>query len=99
MALLLEAAKASSRILSDPVPAARMLAFADSGIQLELRIWISDPENGIGNVRTEVNVAIWKLFKAAGITIPYPQRDVHFKSAQVSPGAIETAANEAESPD
>ena len=47
-----------------------MLDFADSGIQLELRIWISDPENGIGNVRTEVNPAIWRLFKTAGITIP-----------------------------
>lgn len=80
MALLLEAAKVSPRILTSPEPAARMLAFADSGIQLELRIWISDPENGIGNVRTDVNLAIWRLFKAAGITIPYPQRDLHVKA-------------------
>ncbi len=80
MALLMEAAKASPRVLADPVPTARMLAFADSGIQLELRIWISDPENGIGNVRTDVNLAIWRSFKAAGITIPYPQRDLHLKS-------------------
>ena len=80
MALLIEAAKASPRILPDPVPAARMLAFADSGIDLELRVWISDPENGIGNVRTDWNLAIWRLFKDAGITIPYPQRDVHFKA-------------------
>ncbi|WP_222105428.1 mechanosensitive ion channel family protein [Denitromonas ohlonensis] len=80
MALLMEAAKASPRILAEPVPTARMLEFADSGIQLELRIWISDPENGIGNVRTDVNLAIWRLFKAAGITIPYPQRDLHLKS-------------------
>ncbi|MGE0014171.1 MAG: mechanosensitive ion channel family protein, partial [Azoarcus sp.] len=77
MALLLEAAKASPRVLPLPEPAARMLDFADSGIQLELRVWISDPENGIGNVRTDINVAIWKLFKGAGITIPFPQRDVH----------------------
>jgi len=80
MALLIEAAKASTRILTTPEPTARMLAFADSGIQLELRIWISDPENGIGNVRTDVNLAIWRSFKAAGITIPYPQRDLHLKS-------------------
>ncbi len=60
------------------------MGFYDNGIQLELRVWISDPENGIGNVRTAVNVAIWKRFKAAGITMPYPQRDVHFKAAPIS---------------
>ena len=80
MALLLEAVESSPRILTDPPPAARLMGFADSGIELELRLWISDPENGIGNVRTDVNLAVWKRFKAAGITIPYPQRDVHLKS-------------------
>lgn len=80
MALLLEAVESSPRILADPPPAARLMGFADSGIQLELRVWISDPENGIGNVRTDVNLAVWKRFKAAGITMPYPQRDVHLKS-------------------
>ena len=80
MALLLEAVGSSPRILADPPPAARLMGFADSGIQLELRLWISDPENGIGNVRTDVNLAVWKRFKAAGITMPYPQRDVHLKS-------------------
>ncbi|MCZ4306671.1 mechanosensitive ion channel [Zoogloeaceae bacterium G21618-S1] len=93
MALLMEAAKASPRVLTDPVPTARMLAFADSGIQLELRIWISDPENGIGNVRTDVNLAIWRLFKAAGITIPYPQRDLHIKSRPAQPSLDEPAAD------
>lgn len=84
MALLLEAVKASPRILAVPEPAARLMGFYDNGIQLELRIWISDPENGIGNVRTAVNVAIWKRFKAAGITMPYPQRDVHLKATPIA---------------
>lgn len=94
MALLLEAAKSSLRILADPAPAARMLEFGDNGILLELRIWINDPGNGIGNVRTDVNLAIWKLFKEAGITIPYPQRDVHVKAlpARRSQGAGPAAA-------
>ncbi len=91
MALLLEAAKASPRVLPLPEPAARMLDFADSGIQLELRVWISDPENGIGNVRTDINLAIWKLFKAAGISIPFPQRDVHLHTV---PAPELTAAQE-----
>lgn len=64
-------------MLSDPAPAARMLTFADNGIELELRVWIQDPEAGLAIVRSDVNLAIWRAFKAAGISIPYPQRDLH----------------------
>ncbi len=81
MALMVEAARASNRVIEHPEPVARLLAFGDNGIELELRVWIADPENGIGNVRTDINLAIWRSFKAAGITIPYPQRDVYIKSA------------------
>jgi len=80
MALLQAAAKASDRVLTDPPPMARLLNFGDNGIDLELRVWIADPQNGVGNVRTDINLAIWRLFKEAGITIPYPQRDLHIKS-------------------
>lgn len=79
MALLLEAAKAAPRVLETPPPAARLVNFGDNGIELELRIWINDPQAGLVNVRSEVNLAIWRLFKAAGITIPYPQRDLHLR--------------------
>ena len=79
MQIMLDCAFASPRVQHDPVPLCRLMEFADSGIQLELRIWILDPENGLGGVRSEVNLAIWRGFKEAGITIPYPQRDVHIK--------------------
>lgn len=77
MQIMLDAAFASPRVLREPVPLCRLMEFADSGIQLELRIWIQDPENGLGAVRSDVNLAIWRGFKAAGITIPFPQRDIH----------------------
>ena len=83
MALMLEASKASPRVLTEPVPVTRLMAFADSGIVLELRVWIDDPENGVGNLRSDINLAIWRAFKQAGITIPYPQRDIHIKSQPV----------------
>ena len=38
--------------------------------------WIADPENGINNVRSEINLAIWKAFQAEGISVPFPQRVV-----------------------
>lgn len=82
MRLMLACAKASPRVQDDPVPLTRLMEFGDNGIVLELRIWIVDPENGLGGVRSEVNLAIWRAFKQAGITIPYPQRDIHIKQGQ-----------------
>jgi len=83
MQIMLDSAYASPRVQRDPVPLCRLMEFADSGIQLELRIWILDPENGLGGVRSEVNLAIWRGFKEAGITIPYPQRDIHIKDGHM----------------
>jgi small-conductance mechanosensitive channel len=42
-----------------------------------LRFWISDPQEGVNNVRSEVNRTIWALFKQNNITIPVAQREVH----------------------
>ncbi|MHB1213997.1 MAG: mechanosensitive ion channel family protein [Thiobacillus sp.] len=80
LALLADAAQANPRVLADPAPTTRLMAFGDSGIELELRVWIQDPEAGLGSVRSDVNLAIWRAFKAAGIVIPYPQRDLHIRS-------------------
>jgi small-conductance mechanosensitive channel len=79
LSLLERAAAGHPRVLKDPAPASRIMAFADSGVALELRFWIKDPEDGIHNVRSDLHLAVWDLFKEAGITIPYPQRDVHMK--------------------
>jgi small-conductance mechanosensitive channel len=81
MQLLLEAARSHPRVEPAPEPAARVMGFGESGIDLELRYWIRDPEDGINNVRSDLYLAIWDAFRAAGITIPYPQRDVHLRAA------------------
>jgi len=77
LALLLKAAATHPRVLRDPPPASRVIKFDDNGIALELRFWIQDPEDGVNNVRSDLHLAIWDLFEEAGITIPYPQRDIH----------------------
>jgi small-conductance mechanosensitive channel len=81
VALLAEIAAAHPRVLSDPPPRALVMAFADSGIDLELGFWIIDPEAGFGNVRSDVNLEIWRRFRAAGIEIPFPQREVRLLGA------------------
>jgi small-conductance mechanosensitive channel len=79
LALLLEAVAASPRVIDDPPPVAHLLGFGDNGIDLQLSVWIDDPEQGINDVRSAINLAIWRAFKARGITIPFPQRDLHLK--------------------
>ena len=72
MRLLVEVARSHPRVLADPPPAALLNRFADSGIDLELGFWIGDPENGSGNVKSDINVEICRVFAAAGIRIAYP---------------------------
>ena len=74
--ILITACEGQPRVLSDPAPVSRLMHFSDSGIELELRFWISDPQEGVNNVRSEVNRAIWRLFKEHKITIPVAQREI-----------------------
>jgi small-conductance mechanosensitive channel len=74
--MLLKACEGQRRVLRDPPPVSRLMQFGDHGIELELRFWISDPQEGVNNVRSEVNRAIWSLFKENGITIPVAQREI-----------------------
>jgi len=83
MRLMVEAAINIPRVLYSPKPVCQLKNFGDSSIDMELRIWISDPANGISNVSSAVRVAIWDVFKEHRIEIPYPQRDIHFISNPV----------------
>jgi small-conductance mechanosensitive channel len=76
LTVLLKATEGQARILRDPPPVSRMLAFNDYGFDLELRFWIADPQEGVNNVRSDVNRAIWQLFKQHGIVIPIAQREI-----------------------
>ncbi len=82
MALMVDMARGCPRVEQLPEPVARLMGFGDSGIDLELRVWIKDPQEGINNIRSDLNLGIWKVFKQAGITIPYPQRDVHLRTVE-----------------
>jgi small-conductance mechanosensitive channel len=79
-ALCLEAAAETPRVLAEPPPVCLLLGFAESAIDLELRVWIHDPKNGVGNVKSDVLLLVWDKFHAHGIEFPYPQRDLHLKT-------------------
>jgi len=76
MAIMVAAAQAQQRVLADPAPSVFLTEFADSGINLELGFWIADGGKGTGQLRSDINLAIWREFKAVGISIPFPQREI-----------------------
>jgi small-conductance mechanosensitive channel len=84
MGLMVEAARAQPRVLADPPPQAFLIAFADSGITLELGFWIDDPKNGTLALRSDINLAILRSFRDAGIEIPFPQREVTIRGGQAA---------------
>lgn len=77
MPLLRETIAGVKRVLQDPGPAVQLSNFGADGLELTLSYWIADPENGSGNVKSEVNLAVLALLRREGVEIPYPQRVVH----------------------
>jgi small-conductance mechanosensitive channel len=65
------------RVLQEPGPSVHLSAFAADGMDLLLHFWIGDPENGQGNVKSEVNLAALDVLNAEGVEIPFAQRVVH----------------------
>jgi len=82
IALMREAATRPRRILSSPPPNVLILSFSETAIELEVRIWIADAQNGVHNVKSEVLYEVWKLFRQEGIQIPYPKRDLYVRSTR-----------------
>jgi small-conductance mechanosensitive channel len=80
MQVIIDAVSNQQRILLDPEPACRIIGFGDFGIELQLRVWITDPQNGMANVRSDLNLEVWKAFKQNNITIPYPRQEIQFLS-------------------
>ncbi|HJU23343.1 MAG TPA: mechanosensitive ion channel domain-containing protein [Casimicrobiaceae bacterium] len=94
LALLIEIALREPRVLRDAqAPKALLVNFADSGITLELGVWITDPHIGQLDLKSSLNRGILKEFSAHGIAIPYPQRDVRIVGAiPASPPATDRAS-------
>ena len=97
-AQLVETVSGVPRVLADPGPAVQLSNFGADGLEVTVLFWIGDPENGQGNVRSEVNLAILALLRREGVGIPYPQRVVRFEGAlqaEVAPPVTAPAAESA----
>jgi small-conductance mechanosensitive channel len=84
-AILREAAQAQPRVLADPAPGAWITALGDNGIAVELGVWIADPDQGQTALRGDILKAALEKFRAEGIEIPFPQRDVRLIGGTAPP--------------
>jgi small-conductance mechanosensitive channel len=89
---LLEAARSVKEVLSDPAPIVHFADFGDSALNLQIRLWISEPRKH-PQISSKVNFAINQAFRKYNIEIPFPQRDIHIRSDSGSESEKRSAAN------
>jgi small-conductance mechanosensitive channel len=77
--LVVEAALDTPRVMPFPAPQMLLLGFGDNGLLCEVRLWVDDPEEGIGNVRSDLLKRVLARFRDNGVELPHPQRDLHIK--------------------
>ncbi len=80
--LLYQSVDETPRVLKNPKPRVNIMEFGDSSVNFEVRFWIQDPEGGISNIRSDVYMRIWQLFREHEIEIPFPQRDLNLRSSK-----------------
>ncbi|PPT07211.1 Potassium efflux system KefA protein / Small-conductance mechanosensitive channel [Geitlerinema sp. FC II] len=79
---LLEAAQQNAQVLKVPPPRVLFVEFGDSSLDFELLVWCADPSQQYV-LKSDLYFAIEEQLKAAGVEIPFPQRDLHLRSGQL----------------
>jgi small-conductance mechanosensitive channel len=88
---LLEVAREDSHVLPQPEPTVFLETFGGSSINLELVVWSKEMSYRPRRFRSDLNFAIAQKLREAGIEIPGPQRDLHFRDGVVR---VEMTASE-----
>jgi small conductance mechanosensitive channel len=79
LAVAQEAVLANPRVLKTPAPVVGVASLGDSAISIGLGPWVAVPDHG--PAQGELYQAVVERFRAAGIEMPFPQREVHLRSA------------------
>jgi small-conductance mechanosensitive channel len=81
--ILLQVALAHPDVLAHPAPDVRFVAFGDSSLNFELRVWTTRQVQTPHVLTTDLYFSIFRAFRERGIEIPFPQRDLHLRSVSV----------------
>lgn len=90
---LLEVARTHSQVLPQPAPEVWLTQFGDSGIQLELLVWVAFPK-GRRRITSDLSFQIHRLFTERGIEIPFPQREITIKKGEENPERLKGRGEE-----
>jgi len=74
--ILVEIARSNDNVVTEPEPRVRFRQFGDSALMFELLCWVTESDVR-GFTIHEINCEIYRKFGELGVTIPFPQRDVH----------------------
>jgi small-conductance mechanosensitive channel len=77
--LAIDVGAAAPRAIKGKPPNCILTEFAEIGMKFSLTFWIADPD-GMDNVKSDVMLALWEVFKREGIRVPYPVREIHIRS-------------------
>lgn len=89
LALLQDVARAHPEVLADPKPQALFLGFGDSALDVTLRAWTENGDRW-ADVQSDLNCAVYRALTEAGITIPFPQQDLHIQGVAPDVGRLLT---------
>jgi len=93
MELMLQVARENEHVLDDPEPFVSFDAFGDNALTLTLRSYLGSMDNRLSTI-TELHRVINERFNAAGIGIPFPQRDIHLDTSRPLDIRVHPASDE-----
>ena len=81
--ILLDAAHAHPQVLKEPKPDVILTSYGDNSINFSLRIWTAERAHTPAVLQSDLYFELFRRFKAAGIELPFPQRDLHLRSSDI----------------
>jgi small-conductance mechanosensitive channel len=76
--LAIDVAAATPRAIKGKPPNCILTEFAEAGMKFSVTFWIADPD-GLDDVKSEVMLSLWDVFKREGIRVPYPVREIRIR--------------------
>jgi small-conductance mechanosensitive channel len=76
--LAIDVAATAKRAQKNKPPNCILVEFAEHGMKFSLTFWIADPD-GMDNVKSEVMLSLWEVFKRENIKVPYPVREIRIR--------------------
>ena len=89
--LAIEIAAAAPRAIKNKPPNCILTEFAEAGMKFSLTFWIADPD-GMDNVKSDVMLTLWDVFKREGIRVPYPVREIRVRGGALPVEAVVEAS-------